>query len=418
MRNLLVGILVIALLFVNSVSVFPFSMQEVKIDDIEGELKSALDTTLEENGGFGASVAVIIPDGQIWIGTSGNSHGSIPITHNMLFDMGSIGKNLFSALILKLTEEGLLSLDDQIHEYLPDYPKIDGNITIRQCLQHTSGLYNWVEHEDAPTRIPYNDIDFERWWTVEEIIDELMEEPYFAPGEGWHYTQMGYILCTLIVEQILQTDVPTAIQNRLLDPLNIHGMLLDLTEPVSSNYTIAHNWVDTSGEETYEDESSRSRNWINSLSRILYYSTAEDLARWFHMLFNGEVLSSESLSEMLDFYVREPTPDYPFHGYGLGTLRWYWEGLELWGHGGSIPGYNSVALYSPDYNTTITVMTNFDNEAIYVDIFLALLTVVINHLSNNTVILVVGAVAVIFTVSSLLIIRRKSKQIRSVSTSD
>jgi len=354
----------------------PTPMAEVE-PELAQELQNALDNALAASGTMGVAAAVIMPDGQIWTGVSGMSDPDTPITPDTLFDMGSTGKNLFAALVLKLAEEGLLSLDDPISKYLPSYPGVDGSITIRQLLNHTSGLYMWVEHPQAPTRIPYNTIDFEKWWTVEEIFTTLGGEPYFAPGEGWHYTQAGYILGTLIVEQVTQSTVPVEIQKRLLDPLHIHGMLLDLKEPVPSNYRIAHNWVDTDGDGIPEDVSSRSRNWINSLSRILYYTTAEDLAKWLHALYQGEVLSQASLDEMLDFH--SPTPGEPeISGYGLGTEQFIFGGVELWGHKGSIPGYRAGAYYLPEYGVTISLLINSDSDEQGYMMFASLLEVVLN----------------------------------------
>ena len=355
----------------------PTPMAEVE-SELAQKLQDALDNALAASGTMGVSVAVITPDGQIWTGVSGMSDPDTPITPDTLFDMGSTGKNLFAALVLKLAEEGLLSLDDPISTYLLSYPNVDSSITIRQLLNHTSGLYMWVEHPQAPTRIPYNTIDFEKWWTVEEIFTTFGGEPYFAPGEGWHYTQAGYILGTLIVEQVTQSTVPVEIQKRLLDPLDIHGMLLDLKEPVPSNHQIAHDWVDTDGDGIPEDVSSRSRNWMNSLSRILYYTTAGDLAKWLHRLHQGEVLSPASLDEMLDFH--SSTPGEPeISGYGLGTEQVIFGEVELWGHKGSSPGYRAGVYYLPEYGVTISLLINSDSDEKAYMMFISLLEVVLNY---------------------------------------
>jgi D-alanyl-D-alanine carboxypeptidase len=353
------------------------SIAEVE-PELARELQGALDSALEASGTMGVSAAVIMPDGRIWTGVSGLSGADTPITPDMLFDMGSTGKNLFAALVLKLAEEGLLSLDDPISKYLPPYPNVDGTITIRQLLNHTSGLYMCVEHPQAPTRIPYNQIDFEKWWTVEEIFTTLGGEAYFAPGEGWHYTQAGYILGTLIVEQVTQSTVPVEIQKHLLDPLDIHGMLLDLKEPIPPNYQIAHNWVDTDGDGIPEDVSSRSRNWINSLSRILMYTTAEDLAKWLHGLYQGEVLSQASLNKMLAFH--SPTTGEPsIAGYGLGTEQVVFGEVELCGHKGSTPGYRAGVYHLAEYGVTISLLINGDSDEKAFMMFGSLLDVVLAH---------------------------------------
>jgi len=309
---------------------------------------------------MGVSAAVIMPDGAIWTGVSGLSHPGCPITPDMLFDIGSTGKNLMAALVLDLVDDGLLSLDDPVSKYLPPFPNVDGGITIRQLLNHTSGLYMWVEHPDSPINTPYYEIDFDKWWSVEEMFSELGGKPYFAPGEGWHYTQAGFQLARLIVEKITKSTVPVEIQKRLLDPLDIHGMLLDLKEPVSPRYRIAHAWFDGDRDGTPEDISGNSRNWINSLAGIYYFSTMESLARWSRGLYDGKVLSKASLDEMLDFY--GPLPEEGLAGYGLGTEDFVMGPVEMWGHKGSIYGYRAAVYHLPQFNITVALAINSHSD--------------------------------------------------------
>ena len=328
--------------------------------EVTKRLQTTLDSTLEATGTMGVSVAVIFPNGKIWTGVSGLSHPGTPITADMLFDMGSTGKSLMAALVLDLVDDGLLSLEDPISKYLPPFPNVDGKITVRQLLNHTSGLYMWVEHPDGPINTPFHQIDFERWWTVEEMFSALGGAPYFAPGEGWHYTQAGFQLARLIVEQVTESTAPVELQKRLLDPLDIHGMLLNLKEPVSPRYRIAHAWYDTDGDGTPEDISAKSRNWINSLSGILYFTTMESLARWLCGLYDGNVLSQASLEEMLDFYT--PVPEEGIAGYGLGTEHVIMGPVEMWGHKGSIFGYRTGVYYLPQSNITIALAINSDSD--------------------------------------------------------
>lgn len=328
--------------------------------EIAQRLQGALDSALTATGTMGVSVAVIMPDGALWTGVSGLSHPGVPVTPDMLFDMGSTGKNLMAALVLDLVEDGLLSLDEPIRKYLPSFPNVDGRITIRQLLNHTSGLYMWVEHPEAPTNTPFNEIDFEEWWTVEEMFSTLGGKPYFAPGEGWHYTQAGYQLARMIVEQVTESTAPVEIQRRLLDPVDIHGMLLDLKEPVSARYRIAHNWFDTDGDGTPEDISGKSRNWINSLSGIYYFATMESLVRWLRGLYDGRVLRQASLDEMLDFY--GPLPEEGLAGYGLGTEQFIMGSVEMWGHKGSIYGYRTGVYHLPQFNITIALSINSHSD--------------------------------------------------------
>jgi len=161
------------------------------------KLQNALDKALEigsEGHQLGISAAIIIPDEEIWIGVAGVSHPGTPIAPEMLFDIGSSEKNFQAALVLKLKEEGLLSLDDPISKWLPDYPNINHTVTIRQLLNHTSGIYDFIEHPDSTWRRGFSNIDPIKIWTPEEVITTFMSEPYFSPGEGWHYSTTNYLL--------------------------------------------------------------------------------------------------------------------------------------------------------------------------------------------------------------------------------
>lgn len=351
------------------------------------ELQESLDRTRQLTNVMGASVAIIAPGHRPWLGVSGESYPGRPITPDMLFDMASISKLLTSALVLDLCEDGLLSLDDPVSKYLPAYQNVDGSITIRQLLNHTSGLYDMVRHPHGPFMGSYNSIDFEKTWTIDEIFTELGGKPYFDPGEGFHYTQAGYQLATLIVEKVTQSRVPVEIQKRLLDPLSIDGMLLDLTRPIPARFEVAHPWVDANSDGTPEDVFSRSRNWIASLSRILFYTRAEDLALWTHALFAGKVMQAQSLDEMMTFVHPKPhemdKPLFVDYGLGMGEVNaQLMRGQRTRGHFGSIPGYRAFAGHLMDHGVTVVLLLNSDTDNAF-PILDGLLDIVLNHLGQD-----------------------------------
>jgi len=114
---------------------------------LEQKLQETLDREIQKSGARGVSAAVIFPDREIWTGVSGFSHDTVSMEPDMLFAIGSITKNVVAANILKLAEEGALSLDDPLSEWLPAYAHIDSAITIRQLLNHTSGIYMFWENQ-------------------------------------------------------------------------------------------------------------------------------------------------------------------------------------------------------------------------------------------------------------------------------
>jgi D-alanyl-D-alanine carboxypeptidase len=305
----------------------------------------------------------------------------------MLFDMGSAGKLIAAALVLDLCEDGMLALDDSAGRYLPPLPHVAGSITIRQLLNHTSGLYDLVPHPGGPFRVPYDSIDFEKWWTIDEIFTTLGGDAYFAPGAGFHYAQAGYQLAALIVERVTESTVAAEVQRRLLDPLALDGMLLDFSRPIPSRFEIAHPWVDTDADGTPSDVSARSRNWIASLSRILFYTRAEDFAVWTHALFAGRVLQSSSLDAMLTMV--RPTPEELgsplLVDYGLGVMAVNPQlllGERALGHLGSVPGYRAFVAHFVDRGVTMAVLYNSDTDEGFpmVD---GLLETVLDHLKEQ-----------------------------------
>ena len=108
---------------------------------IENKIQKVLDKGISKYNVKGASVAVIFPDEKKWIGVSGISHDTVQIKPDMLFAIGSITKNFVATLTLKLAEEGVLSLDDPLSKWLPAYLHIHSSTTVRQLLNHTSGIY-------------------------------------------------------------------------------------------------------------------------------------------------------------------------------------------------------------------------------------------------------------------------------------
>ena len=130
------------------------------------QLRDVLGQARQSTHIMGVSAAIIVPGYQPWLGVSGESYPDHPISEDMLFDTASAGKVLMAALVMDLAEDGLLSLDDPIRQYLPPYPNVDGSITIRQLLNHTNGLYDMVSHPDGPFRKPYRQIEFDKWWKI------------------------------------------------------------------------------------------------------------------------------------------------------------------------------------------------------------------------------------------------------------
>lgn len=322
------------------------------------ELQAALDHAVAKHAGKGVSLAVIAPGGETWVAVSGVSHGSAPITPDMLFSVGSATKTFTAAVILQLAEEGVLSLEDSLSEWLPDYPHIDNSISIRQLLNHTSGIFDLVEHPDLWTAMLG---DPQREWTIEEVLSGYILEPYFPKGTGWHYSSTGYLLLRQMIREATGDAIASQYRERLLTPNGLERIFTAVDETPTG--TVAHGWLDLNGDGTYEDFSANPCTAFYSAIGGGVFASAEDFARWIRILFlERAVLRPETYDQMMDFHV--PTPGEPLvRGYGLGAV-WFspelFNNLTIYGHGGNPLGYAAGGFYLPDFDICIAILDNTD----------------------------------------------------------
>jgi len=346
------------------------------------KLQEALDVSLESGLGVGVSATVIMPDGETWIGVSGVSHGTTSITPDMPFAAGSIAKMFTAATILLLAEEGQLTLEDSLYDWLATYQYIDSTITIRQLLNHTSGLYNFVDNDDFWTSI-FSEPSMV--WTPEEIILAFNRESVFSKGTDWHYSQTGYNLLRMIIEMISKSDIATVNAERFWTPLSLTNTFTLMGESLPTN--TAHGWWDLDGNGTYDNFFFWPRTAFASGIGGEVFTTAEDLARWAQALFkNCTVISQASLDQMLTFHSPCTGEEYLSTGYGLGVGKFNPDlinGLEAYGHSGNAPGYAAASLYLPNYDICIGIVDNTEEgESIGVSIT-RLLNVITSHLEEK-----------------------------------
>ena len=191
-------------------------------------MQEVLDKGISKYGARGVSAAVIFPDGKVWTGTSGISHDTVAIEPDMLFAIGSVTKNVVAALTLKLAEENLLSLDDPLSKWLPEYPHIDSKITIRQLLNHTSGIYMFWDNQKI-----WDDLKKDRTkvWSPEQVLSYI-KEPEFPAGEGWRYSNTNYLLMAMIIEKATGSTLSAEFKKRFWEPLGIEDAYLSQQEEI------------------------------------------------------------------------------------------------------------------------------------------------------------------------------------------
>ena len=324
------------------------------------ELQEALDKTREELGIVGISAAVIKPGNDLWFGVSGLAQKKPPqdLETEMLFCIGGVTKTLTAALVLQLAEEGLLSLDDTVGDWLSDLPKrstrrIDDSITIENLLRHTSGLNEFLNFPPRLTEIIAFLLAPRKIWDPEDTL-RFLRRPFFAPGEGYHYSNMNYILLGMIIERATNSNVAVEFRNRFFYPLGLKNTFMSIEEPLDGKLANAHLLGN--------DFSRIPREALDSAGWTAFsiFSTAEDIARWTEALFGGSLLSKEYLDKMLEFINVEGEVFWDVEGKeGLGI--WFVEHPqfgEMWFCRGTWPCYSSFMGYLPDDEIVFVVLMN------------------------------------------------------------
>ncbi len=303
----------------------------------------------------GISAAAFVPGQGLWLGVSGVSSESENVNTGMLFGAGSITKNFMSAMILQLAEADSLSLTDTIGRWLPVFPNINNAVTVKQLLDHTSGLYNMTDNPAFSNAI---NSDLNRRWTAEEILSGgFVLTPYFLPGTSWHYSNTNYLIIGFIINKIMNTDISEQLHGRFFNPYNMTESFFEVQDTITLPY--AHNWVDINGDGILDDVSFIPMTAVYSATAGAggVTSRPENLVKWLRALYGGNILNQNSLNAMLTFRTVSISGA---NGYGLGTMRYSVNGINCYGHGGNIWGYTAVMIYDPQDSIAVAIMMNKD----------------------------------------------------------
>jgi D-alanyl-D-alanine carboxypeptidase len=262
--------------------------------------------------------------------------GNRPVPLDGRFRVGSITKVFVSTVVLQLVGEGKVDLDAPVERYLPGLLPDGGKITVRMLLQHTSGLYNYTE------ALPLDPAGFEtiryRHHDPAELVALATAKPLnFEPGTSWSYSNTNYIVAGLLVEKITGRPYEKAVDKRILQPIGLRDTIVP-GDRASVPGPHAHGYYQVGAKAVDITELNPSVAW--SAGEII--STTADLDRFVDALLDGRLLKPKQLDEM--------TKTLPFtQGYGLGLEQQVLPcGAVVWGHGGSIPGYESIMLSSRD----------------------------------------------------------------------
>lgn len=322
----------------------------------KSQLQNTLDKAVKEVEVPGAVIYISGSKGT-WIAASGYSDlaSKTPMKPNDKLALASVSKTFVAVAVLKLVEQGELDLDESIDNYLPrDISRnirYSDEITIRQLLNHTSGIIDYLDDSFAELT---KDRSRSQPWTAREVIKLIYGEPQAEPGGKHDYSNSNYILLELIVEETTDKSLAEVIRKQILNPIGLKNTFTELRERNSTSIVTGYSDINEDG----NLDSHKGLNEGNGLGDGGLISNTMDTAKFIDILIAEKtLLSPQILKEMLTFI---PTGE--GDEYGLGIARFQTPFGEAIGHNGSSYGFVSLMLYYPDKDITAVILVNHDED--------------------------------------------------------
>jgi D-alanyl-D-alanine carboxypeptidase len=310
-------------------------------------------------------VIVLARDGSRSVRVAAGSADLTPRTPMLVTDrfrVASITKTFVAAVVLQLVGEGRLSLDDTVERRVPGLVPGGDGITVRQLLNHTSGLFDYLNDGDDTILKPYLRGDVTHVTPPRQIVAVATSHPpHFAPGTQQRYSNTNYIVLGLVVEAVTGDSLSAELRRRVFGPLGLRGTTFDATASrIAGRHAHAYAPLGAGGRIIEVNAVSSSLAWAAGA----LVSTAGDLARFYRALLQGRLLRRDLLAEM-----EAPVPGGPpGASYGLGLLQTSTLDLEptyrlscadsVWGHDGGLGGWSSHAYNSLDGRRQMVVLVN------------------------------------------------------------
>ncbi len=299
--------------------------------------------------GPGAAILIARGDMVLYRGARGESdiEAHTPLSPDDVFRLGSVTKQFAAAGLLSLVEDGRVSLDDPLSRYLPDFPR-GGDITVRQILNHTSGVHNYTDIDGYMIEPIRADL------TTAQMIDVFENLPLdFEPGTRWSYSNSGYVLVGAVIEAASGMPWHEYLRREFFEPLGMrhtgYGGDPRLVAQQAHGYSLDGGAV----------VPMRTLSMTQPHAAGALVSTVDDLLIWNRALHEGRVLSNPLYTQMITPTGAAGTPPY---NYGFGIAAGSVRDQPQLEHGGGIFGFSTSLSYVPGADITVVVLENSDSD--------------------------------------------------------
>jgi D-alanyl-D-alanine carboxypeptidase len=343
----------------------------VMINEINQSLQYELDKLRQKLRFPGATCAYVLSDGILGEAASGvaDKETNEPMTIGSRMLAASIGKTFVGATIISMAKDGLINLDGPLSEYIGDrhwFTRLANHktITLRNLLTHSSGLPDHVHSQKFLQNPYFKKLQAGDSFSPEALIDCILDQPaLFETGQGWSYTDTGYILLGLVIETVSGEDYFKIVNQKFLKPLK-----LDMTTPsdrpnpsgLIAGYTTPDNAFGLPIK-TLNQSGLMAWNPILEWTGGGFMSTSSNLAVWIKLLCEGKVMQSAYLENLFHSVpIGDTGSDMK---YGAGIVIQQSAFGDKYGHKGVVPGYVSSAHYYSQYGLAIAFQVNTDENA-------------------------------------------------------
>ncbi|WP_316791850.1 serine hydrolase domain-containing protein [Pedobacter frigoris] len=312
-------------------------------------LEKSLDNLLSENFKPGEpGIAVLIAKNKkiIYEHTYGSADMEldVPLQSDMVFKIGSITKQFTAVGILKLAEQGKISLQDSLQKYVKEFPSKGHTITIEHLLTHTSGIREFTAIEHPTPYIERSE------FSPQMLIDHFKGQPLeFQPGAKYAYSNSGYVLLAFIIEKVSGQSFHQYIQEHLLVPAGLHHTYFANEKLILPKRVKGY----TRDNGFYQNCEYQSISMAYGCGDLL--STVSDLCNWNNALLDGKIINKQSLNMAFKPYqLKNGTRS----NYGYGWFVDQMLGKNCIHHEGQVSGFIGLEKYFPDDDLYVAILTN------------------------------------------------------------
>ena len=285
-------------------------------------------------------------------GGFGEVESQTPMRVDDRFRVASLAKTYTATVVLQLVGEGKLRLSDTVERWLPGLVPGGDAISIRQLLNHTSGLADF--EYDPVVLAPYFAGDLGHPWAPRKLVQiAVSHPPLFAPGTDESYSSTNYLLAGLIVEARTGNTLGSELNRRIFQPLQLSATSFPTTARIASPH--AHGYLVIKKPPATDVTGLYPFPWAAGA----IVSNAADTATFYRALLSGRLLSPKLLHAMQTTHPQKHI-DIPGQRYGLGLIRYSTSCGTAWGHNGAYPGYYVYDFTSSDGQRQAVIEVNAD----------------------------------------------------------